>query len=337
MLLTRTARDLLAAASWRALTGMGSGAANMAAMGMLAAWFSAHRRGFASGAAVGGNSLALIFAGFVVPRLQSLEGSGAWRLSWYFCGGLALLASVITAVFARNKPAELDLEPIGPSLSPGLSIPVDDEPLRLGRVYRSAAVWHLGAVYMAYGFSYVIYMTFFVKHLLALGYTPQAAGGLFGALGWFSLPSGLVWGAISDAIGRKRALAIVYTIHAAAYGLFATSQTRLGLAASTIVFGISAWSTPSIVAAACGDILGSRSVPAVLGFATLFFGIGQMLGPALAGMMADAAGSFTPAFLLASVVTAAGTIGALAMRIGHPGEQRSVDRELARESAERGI
>ena len=315
MLLTGTARGLFAAAAWRALTGIGSGAANMAAMGMLSAWFAKRRRGFASGVAVGGTSLALIFTSFVVPRLQSLGGLGTWRLSWYIYGGLALIAAVLAAIFVRNRPADLGLEPIGAPSDPGPRGAVNEDPFRLSRVYRSAAVWHLGSVYAAYGFSYVIYMTFFVKYLLAWGYTQQAASSLFGTLGWFSLSSGLLWGAISDAIGRKRALAIVYVIHAAAYCLFAASQTRFGLTVSVILFGLSAWSTPSIVAAACGDMLGSRSAPAVLGFATLFFGIGQALGPVLAGMMADASGSFAPAFLLAAGVTAIGAIGAATLQI----------------------
>jgi len=44
-------------------------------------------------------------------------------------------------------------------------------------VYRSLSVWHLGLIYVAFGFSYIIYMTFFTKYLITKGgYTPQAAG-----------------------------------------------------------------------------------------------------------------------------------------------------------------
>ena len=57
-------------------------------------------------------------------------------------------------------------------------------------------------------------------------------------------------------------------------------------AISAILFGLSAWSIPAIMAAACGDALGPRLAPAALGFITLFFGIGQALGPAVAGAIA---------------------------------------------------
>jgi hypothetical protein len=51
-----------------------------------------------------------------------------------------------------------------------------------------------------------------------------------------------------------------------------------------------------------------------LGFITLFFGIGQAVGPALAGRMADATGSFTTAYALATVVAVLGALGAATLR-----------------------
>ena len=63
------------------------------------------------------------------------------------------------------------------------------------------------------------------------------------------------------------------------------------------------------MAAACGDVLGARLAPAALGFITLFMGIGQVVGPFAGGMIADAAGSFSPAFLLAAVVALFGATG----------------------------
>jgi MFS family permease len=110
-------------------------------------------------------------------------------------------------------------------------------------VYRSAVVWHLGLVYVAFGFSYIIYMTFFTKHLIAEGgYTQEAAGRLFMTMGWFSLLCGLIWGTLSDVIGRKRALIMVYLIHAGSFGLFAWWPAPPGFTLSAILFGLSAWS-----------------------------------------------------------------------------------------------
>jgi MFS family permease len=177
------------------------------------------------------------------------------------------------------------------------------------------AVWHLGLVYVAFGFAYIIYLTFFTKYLIAeAGYAQAEAGSLFMTMGWFSLLCGLIWGAVSDAIGRKRALIIVYLIHAVSFSMFALWQAPAGYTISAILFGLTAWSIPAIMAATCGDILGPRLAPAALGFITLFFGTGQAIGPSVAGIMADAAGSFSSSFILAGVVSVVGAFGAALLR-----------------------
>jgi MFS family permease len=106
----------------------------------------------------------------------------------------------------------------------------------------------------------------------------------------------------------------VYLIHALAYALFATWRDPVGFTLSAVLFGLVAWSVPAIMAATCGDIVGPRLAPAALGFMTLFFGIGQALGPSVAGSMADSARSFVPAFWLATGVAAMGAVGAAFLR-----------------------
>ena len=112
---------------------------------------------------------------------------------------------------------------------------------------------------------------------------------------------GVVWGTVSDRIGRKYTLAIVYTIQAISFGLFALWSQPAGFLISTILFGLTAWRYSGDHGwQTCGDVLGAKMAPAALGFITLFFGIGQALGPSVAGALADATGSFNPAFLLAA-------------------------------------
>jgi MFS family permease len=160
-------------------------------------------------------------------------------------------------------------------------------------------------------------MTFFTKGLIAQGgYSQEAAGKLFMTMGWFSLLCGLIWGTVSDVIGRKLALIIVYLIHAVSFSLFALWPAPPGFTISAILFGLSAWSIPAIMAATCGDVLGPTLAPAALGFITLFFGIGQAMGPSVAGVMADALDSLSPAFLLAGGVAFLGALGSLLLRSG---------------------
>jgi MFS family permease len=310
MLLTGLAGGFATAAAWRALTGIGSGASNVPVMGLLAAWFVRRRRGLAAGIVVAGSSVALIVLGPLVPPLLSAHGRNGWRVCWFLFAAATVGLAALALVALRNRPSDRGLRPLGAA--------ADDPPaparaggLRWGSVYGSWLVWHVGLIYVAFGFSYIIYMTFFTKHLMAAGgYDKPAAGGLFMLMGWVSLLCGLIWGWVSDVIGRKAALVIVYLIQGAAFGLFALWPTAAGFTLSAVLFGLTAWSIPAIMAATCGDLLGPRLAPAGLGFVTLFFGIGQAAGPGVAGAIGDAAGSLSPAMLLAAGVALLGAIGA---------------------------
>jgi MFS family permease len=314
MFFTGMSESFITAAFWRVLTGFGSGAANVAVMGMWGAWFPIKRRGLAAGIAVTGSSLGLIFTGLLVPQILSSGIANAWRVCWYIYGAATLIIAMVAMLLIRSHHSTTGAT--RGNYKSGRQPTVAGIPaLQWGLVYRSPQVWRLGLVYVAFGFSYIIYMTFFVKRLMAEGgYSREAAGGLFMTMGWASLLCGLIWGGISDLIGRRYALAIVYLLHTAAFALFALLPTTAGFTISAVMFGLSAWSIPAIMAATCGDMVGPRLSPAALGFITLFFGIGQAIAPSVAGAMADNFGSFAPAFLLAALVAFSGALGSMLLR-----------------------
>jgi sugar phosphate permease len=311
MIFTGLAHGFAALAVWRMVTGVGSGAANMSIMGLWPGWFSIKKRGLASGIAVTGSSFALIFTGIYVPRVLTSYGETAWRNCWYIYGLITIILAICSFLLIRNSASEKGLNLIGNNNKP-LSAQHQDKKTKLQwkRVYLSVSVWYLGFIYMAFGFSYIFYTTFFVKYLVAdHEYTSVEAGNLFMLLGWFSLLCGLVWGIISDRIGRKTTLILLFFFNTAAFSLFAFGSTHFHLTLSAIIYGLSAWGVPAIMAAKCGDMLGRSLAPAALGFITLFFGIGQAVGPTAAGAIADASGSFSKAFIVASVVSLAGALG----------------------------
>jgi sugar phosphate permease len=314
MIFTGLSEHFFSATIWRVLTGIGSGAANIPVVGLLTSWFTPRRRGLAAGIVVTGSSLGLIVAGPVVPMAISVFGPEGWRVCWYIFGGVTLGIAIMGFFLLRNRPSQMDLKPFGPDAGYSLDSSAA-RALRWGNVYKSWALWHLGVVYTAFGFSYIIYLTFFVKYLITEGgYTVIGAGNLFMIMGWCSMLCGLIWGTLSDVIGRRMALVSVYCIHGVSFGLFALWPIPAGFIISAVLFGFSAWSIPAIMTATCGDVFGPRMAPAALGFVTLLFGIGQALGPGIAGAMADRTGSFSSAFVLASIVAFTGAVSALLLR-----------------------
>ena len=320
MMLTATAKTFTAALFWRIVTGIGSGGSNVPAMALLAAWFAPRRRGLATGIAVAGSSLGLILTGPLIPYLLNMGGGDGWRSSWVVLGGIVLVFSVFAWFLLKDRPEQMGLRSIGSegegqtganSIPGSLEHPETPKP-SWRAVYSSGAVWRLAVIYITFGFSYIIYATYFSKYLQAeAGFTKEKAGNYWQMVGWLSIMCGLVWGSVSDILGRKYGLAIVSCIQGLSYLIFAVWPAPAGLIISAVLFGITAWSIPGIMAAACGDHAGPKMAPAALGFITLFFGMGQAVGPTLAGGIADKTGTFAPAFLCAAGVAWFGALSSL--------------------------
>jgi MFS family permease len=301
-----------AACVGRFLAGVGGAGSNVPAMALLSAWFGARRRGLAAGVGVSGASVALIVTGPLIPAILQHGGAEGWRASWYVLAGLTLVVCAVAALFLRNRPAEKDLRAIGESVSEQKAGPAAAaSSLNWGSVYRSGLLWKLAGIYFGFGFSYIIYTTFFVRYLTGeAGFSQAGAGALWMQIGMVSTISGFLWGSVSDRWGRRTALLGVFGLQGAAFVLFGLSRDGWGVYLSAALFALTAWSIPALMAALCGDLFGARLAPAALGLITLVFGLGQALGPWLAGAIADATHSFAPAFLVA---------GATALLVGGGG------------------
>lgn len=307
--LTGLAQGFGFAFAMRLMTGLGNGAAYVPAMALGSAWFAVERRGFATGIVSAGIGGGTMIAGLIVPAILDAYGVEGWRFAWYCLGGLVLIITAVAALAIRNRPEELGLRQVGAKDTSGQTVAPKTTvaPLDWGKIYKMGAVWYLGVVYFMYGFSYIIYMTFFAAYLVKeMGLTPGETGRLWAMVGGFSIFCGVIWGGMSDKLGRGKGAAIAYLVLGTSYAIMAVLQVKFGFYLSAIVFGLTAWSIPTIMAATAGDYVGPRLAPAGLGFVTLFFGIGQALGPAVGGYLADITRSFAGPFLLASAVSLLG-------------------------------
>ncbi len=297
----------------RLLTGLGNGACFVPAMALGSAWFAMKRRGFATGIVSSGIGIGTLISGLVVPPILNAFGQNGWRFSWYILGGAVLVVSGIVYAFVRSRPEEIGLRPVGAEetkIEPAvLSDTKKVSSLQWVGVIKMGSMWYLGVIYFFYGLSYIIYMVFFAAYLVKdIGFTPEAAGGLWALVGGLSIFCGVIWGHISDQLGRSKGAALAYLFLGLSYIIYALIKVKLGIYLSAVIFGLTAWSIPTIMAAAAGDFVGPRLAPAGLGFITLFFGVGQAVGPALGGFMADMSHSFSIPFLTAGGISLIGMI-----------------------------
>jgi MFS family permease len=303
----------------RFLTGLGNGASYIPAMALPAAWFVASKRGFATGIATLGTGIGLSLTGLILPFIIAGHGSDGWRYAWYAMGIVVFACSFVVYGLERDAPADKGLTIYG---GIGDSRPVSRVTLfsAWGEVVRMRETWKLGGVYFNYGFSYVIYLTFFMAHLTKeLGFEVRDAGLAFSVLGFFTIWSGVIWGTLSDVLGRRYGSALAYLVLGISSAIIAYSSGSWSVYTSAILFGLTISAIPVIMAAASGDALGGKLAPAGLGFVTLFFGIGQAMAPAIAGWLKDVTGTFFYAFLLAAIVSFLGAAASLSLSKGRPG------------------
>ena len=319
MILTGLAQSFGFAFAMRLLTGLGNGASFVPAMTLGSAWFAVQKRGFATGIVSAGIGIGTLISGLVVPPILQAFGPNGWRFTWYILGAAVLVISGVVFLFVRSRPEEKGLSQVGTAetepVASASAGPQKAASLQWTDIIKMGSVWYLGLVYFFYGLSYIIYMVFFAAYLVKeMGFTQEAAGGLWALVGGLSIFCGVIWGGISDKLGRSKGAALAYLALGLSFIIFALVKTAFGYYLSAVIFGLTAWSIPTIMAAAAGDFVGPRLAPAGLGFITLFFGIGQALGPILGGYLADATQSFTVPFLVAGGISFMGMFSSIFLK-----------------------
>jgi len=273
------------------------------ALGLIPRWFPETARGLASGLMHAGNGAGLALTGLGLPLLLGAVPQRGWRVAW---GALAV------ATLALVPVAWLWLRP--PRHDPAMRAAVAREAHEVspGELTGSGpSLSAYAAVYALFGVSYVIYVTFFAQALSERGLTVFRAGLAWAIVGMLSVSSGPVWGRLSDRLGRRQALGVLFGLQGIAYVAF-LEATTVGILVSVALFGLTAWGVPAIMAAAMGEVGRPEEATAAFGRVTTVMGVGQAAGPLLAGALADFTGSASSGLWLATLAALAGVAWSLA-------------------------
>ncbi|MFZ5642166.1 MAG: YbfB/YjiJ family MFS transporter [Bacillota bacterium] len=316
MALTSIAGGLSSLALLRFLTGLGSAGGNISIMGLASGWFSSKRRGMACGFLVGGSGLALTVTGWLVPNINKIYLQEGWRYSWLALGLITVIIGVLSGLFLRNNPREKGLSPVGGEDPAAVLGGEEKRYLSIKDILMLKGVPGMAAAYFCFGFSYIIYATFFVNYIIGeKGFSEAAAGSVWSLVGFLSIGSAVLWGTASDLIGRRPALVAVFILQAVCFVLPVHAMGQSIIKVSAIIFGLTAWSIPGIVASLSGDLSGPENAPAVLGLVTFFMGMGQVMGPTVASYVKEVSCTFNGAFYLASSMAVAGAALSMAIRL----------------------
>ena len=278
------------------LTGLGGAFIWVPAPGLAGSVVRPSRRGAAiglSGTGIGGG---IVFATALAAVLQSRGGDGAWRTVYLVEAVLALVVLGLCLLFLR------------PAVHPA-----DTDPPRAAALRLVPGWVGIVGAYTAYGLAFSVYTSYLVTALEDdAGFTPGHATGVYALVGLSFIGGGVLFGPLSDRWGRGRTLVSGYLLMAAAI-LLVPLGAEPAASASAVAFGLTMSGLPTVIAAHLADVLTPREFAGAFGRCTLAFGVAQLCGPPLGGVLAERTGAFSVSFVLAACVALLGAAASVAV------------------------
>lgn len=279
---------------------------------LLAAWFR-KRRGAVMGLAFSGMGVGVLAVG---PLAQWLIAHVGWRQSYVLLGlGTLLFLGPLLWFGIIEAPARsARTEAHAPS-------PVDG--VGISAALRTGAFWGLFLTYFFTPLAVFPVFTHQVAFSVDQGFPRMFVAGIFGLMGFMSSIGRIVFGVVSDRIGRALVVAISFGCTAGGTGallLLEVWPQEGWLYAYALLFGLGFGARGPIITAMAAELFAGRRFGAIYGVMNLGNGLGAAIGPWFGGVVHDMTGSYRLAFLTAMGFCA---VAALCFWVGTRGARRA--------------
>ena len=282
------------------LLGVGTAFTYTPLVGIVVGWFP-QRRGMMIGFLVSGLGLGTLISSLLIPLFTTWFAVEGWRYLWVIYGVLSLLFALVALFILRDPPIPL------------VKKEQKDTSL-LREVYLHKDVLLVAIIYGLIGFAYLIPQSFLFSFILESRIDRFSAGQIMAIGGFMSIFSGPLWGTISDRIGRKKSLIMTLVTGATSILFPVIFPHFIGFVISQFFWGITVVGMLSLIQALSTEQIHASYAPVALGYTTIYFAVGQLLGPGLGGWMADHIGGISSALLLCSSLLALAFLFAFKVR-----------------------
>lgn len=253
------------------------------------------RRGYGHwfGALYGGIGLGIVLSGLIVPQLDRI---GGWSVAWLGIGGVALLCALAGTTLGRTSDYSPSIVAESPDQAVGL------RPILL-----------LASAYFLEGLGYIVTATFLVAIIAATPGLAAFAPYTWVAVGLAAVPSTVLWPYLARRIGNRRALLAAYAVQIAGILVSRQATSVFEVTFAAVTFGGTFLGIVALTMAEGNRRMGKGGRRGAA-FLTAAFSVGQMLGPVIAGVLADRQDGFALPLLLAAACVALGCLFIVADR-----------------------
>ncbi|MBW1800704.1 MAG: MFS transporter [Deltaproteobacteria bacterium] len=278
---------------------LGPGACWPGLIPSIARWFN-HRRGLMTGIVASGIGFG-IFA--VSPLAEWTISAYHWRKAYVIIGVVALILILIIAQFLRRDPYQMGLLPYGENGSLDQHRSRKEEGSNVADAVRTRPFILLIALYSCYGYCFHTYIVHIVPHAIDIGISKSSAAYILAFMGFASLANRAFMGALSDRIGIRSSLVILFSLLIVSQAWTQFSRSLWMLCLSGLLFGTAYGGIMSLQALVVAELFGLRAVGTLIGAVTCSYASGGALGPWISGYLFDVMHSYQSAFVIAYILT----------------------------------
>jgi MFS family permease len=274
---------------------------------ILSNWF-VQNRGTMVGIAFAGDGIGIFILG---PLAQYLISGFGWRTAYVLLGLMVLIVLLPLNCIQRNWPSQKD-DPSKYDRS-NQSIKVNNENKKayyerdgrgdwtLARSIKTLPFWSLFFSFLLIPLGMFPVIIHQVAYIIDQGYSKAVAASIFGVVGLLGSGGRPIFGALSDRVGREKAVTLSFICSITGILillLLPTLRTAFWLYLYALFIGISFGARSPIIAAMMADLYQGRYFGSIYGFILIGNGIGAALGPWLGGYLHDLTGTYRISFLM---------------------------------------
>lgn len=274
------------------LAGTGFGLGYAAATPAAVKWFPPEKKGLVTGLVVAGFGLAPVY---IAPLSKHLLATYGVSQSFRILGIAFLVTATAFAQLIRNPPVPA-AQPAGAGAA--ATAPGRDQTWR--EMLRTPAFYSLYLQYACAATAGLMIIGHMAKIVAVQSGNTIKVGFVFVALlAVFNASGRIVAGIISDYVGRVVTIALVCVLQALAMFLFSGFTTIGGFIVASGVVGFCYGACLSLFPATAADYWGTKNLGLNYGILFTAWGLGGVVGPTLAGRIADSTGSYAAAYNIA--------------------------------------
>ena len=297
-------------ATYGVVGGLGLGLGYVTPVAAVAKWFGA-RRGLGTGLVVMGFGLGAFLYNLAMRALGPMAGAEAIA-GRFTASGLVFGAIGLAAAALLRDPPDPALGG-APAAAAGPGWP----PSRALRTPQFWALWAMLFLNVAAGILFISSAVPLLRELT--GIPADQAVAVYGVIAVANGLGRLLWGAVSDGLGRRLAFALIYGLQAAVFalvgGVHALPAVAALFALVLLCYGGGFGTMPSL----CADWFGTRHLGVNYGWILSAWGAAGVAGPSFVAAVKDLTGSYLGALPVMAGVLALAVLLPVLARAPSPG------------------